>query len=82
MSIPYIDVKATGLNIYRLCEERNLTARYLQGVFEFGSVQAIYKWWNGRCLPTIDNLVVLAAVLDVKMEDILVVRNREIEKAV
>lgn len=77
MNLPYIDVKATGLNIIRLCEERNISVRYLQEVFGFGGHNAIYKWRNGQSLPTVDNLVVLAAVLDVRMEDILIVKNRE-----
>ena len=82
MNIPYIDMKATGLNIIRLCDERNITVRDLRDIFGFNSVQAIYKWRHGTALPTIDNLVVLASILEVRMEDILIVRNREERKAV
>ena len=32
----------------------------------------LYKWQNGAALPTIDNLIVLAAVLQVRIDDILV----------
>ena len=35
--------------------------------------QAIYKWQHGTAMPTIDNLVVLAAVLDVPMDEIIVI---------
>ena len=45
----------------------------LQDIFGFGTPQAIYKWQDGAAMPTIDNLVVLAAVLQVKIDDILVV---------
>lgn len=32
-----------------------------------------YKWQYGIALPTIDNMVVLAAVFGVKVDDILVI---------
>ena len=44
----------------------------LQDIFGFATPQAIYKWQHGTTLPTIDNLVVLAAVFHVHMDDILV----------
>jgi len=49
-----------------------LTVKDLQDAFGFGTPQAIYKWQQGLALPTIDNLVVLAALLGVKIDDILV----------
>lgn len=45
----------------------------LQDVFGFATPQAIYKWQHGTAMPTIDNLVVLAAFLQVEIDDILVV---------
>ena len=45
----------------------------LQKAFGFSTPQAIYKWQRGDALPTIDNMVVLSAVLGVKIDDILVV---------
>ena len=36
------------------------------------SPQAIYKWQNGAALPTVDNLIVLAALLHVRIDDILI----------
>ena len=45
----------------------------LQDIFGFATPQAIYKWQKGTAMPTIDNLVVLAMVFRVKMDDIIVV---------
>ena len=45
----------------------------MQEVFGFATPQAIYKWQQGTALPSIDNLVVLAMVFQVKMDDIIVV---------
>ena len=49
-----------------------LTVADIQMVFGFNSPQAIYKWQNGTALPTVDNLIVLAALLNVRIDDILV----------
>lgn len=71
--MPVIDMTATGKNITRLRKAAGLTVRDLQDVFGFATPQAIYKWQHGTAMPTIDNLVVLAAVLDVTMDDIVAV---------
>ena len=54
-------------------EEEMFTVRDLQDIFGFATPQAIYKWQHGTAMPTIDNLVVLAAVLDVPMDEIIVI---------
>lgn len=71
--IPAIDMVATGENIARLREEAGLTVKELQKVFGFATPQAIYKWQHGTAMPTIDNLVVLAAVFGVTMDAIIVI---------
>ena len=70
--IPVIDMAATGMNITRLRVNACMTVRDLQEVFGFTTPQAIYKWQRGTALPTVDNLVVLAAVFGVRIEDILI----------
>ena len=67
-----IDMIRTGQNIASLRRQAGLSVRDLQDIFGFATPQAIYKWQQGVALPTIDNLVVLAAVLQVRMDDILV----------
>ena len=75
MAIPSIDMEATGRNITRLRQQAGLTVRDLQEIFGFTTPQAIYKWQYGKALPSIDNLVALAAVLQVSIDDILIVQN-------
>lgn len=77
MAIPTIDMVRTGQNINRLRKAAGVTVRDLQDVFGFATPQAIYKWQQGAALPTIDNLVVLAAVLGVKIDDILVMTDMQ-----
>ena len=71
--IPAINMAKTGQNIVFLRKKAGLTVRDLQDAFGFGTPQAVYKWQHGQALPTIDNLVVLAALLGVKIDDILVI---------
>ncbi len=70
--IPVIDMTATGMNITRMRIRAGLTVKDLQAVFGFSTPQAIYKWQRGTALPTVDNLVVLAAVFGVRMDEILI----------
>lgn len=72
-AMPTIDMVETGKNIERLRKLAGISVRDLQNVFGFGTPQAIYKWQHGTAMPTIDNLVVLADVLQVRIDGILVV---------
>ena len=75
---PVIDLPGTGRNIQRLRERAGVTVRELQAYFGFEYPQAIYKWQHGECLPSVDNLLALARVLRVPMEDLLVYDDREV----
>lgn len=72
VKIPVIDLIATGKNIKRIREASGVSVRDIQDVLGFTNPQAIYKWQKGECLPTIDNLVILASVLGVTIDEILV----------
>ena len=72
MCFPVIDPVATGANIAQLRKERGLTVRDLQDFFGFEEPRAIYKWQRGQCLPSVDNLYALGAILDVSLDEILV----------
>lgn len=72
ITIPAINMMATGANITRMREMTGLTVRDLQDIFGFATPQAIYKWQHGTALPSIDNLVVLATLFDVHIDDIII----------
>lgn len=69
---PTIDMVKTGQKIMRLRKENGLTVKDLQNIFGFTTPQAIYKWQRGAVLPTVDNLVILANVFHVHIDEILV----------
>ncbi len=80
LTIPTIDMSKTGQNIKRLRKEKGLSVKDLQNVFGFATPQAIYKWQNGTALPAIDNLVVLAAIFQTSLDDIIVLKETVITK--
>ena len=71
-AMPVIDMTKTGQNIIILRKQAGLSVRDIQEVFGFTTPQAIYKWQQGLALPTIDNLVVLADLLGVTIDEIIV----------
>ena len=74
--IPVLDMTATGMNIARLRKNAGMTVRDLQAIFGFATPQAIYKWQRGEAMPTLDNMIVLAAVFNVTVDEILVLQER------
>ena len=77
-TFPVIDLRKTGRNIEQLRRNAGLSVRDLQDYFGFEYPQAIYKWQHGECLPAVDNLLALALLLKVAMEDLLVYEDQEI----
>ena len=75
MDFPTINLALRGANIMNLLKAAGLSVHDLQMAFGFNSPQAIYKWQNGTALPTVDNLLVLAALLHVRIDDILITDN-------
>ena len=70
---PVINLIKTGENIKKLRIQNTLSVRELQDILGFDSPQAIYKWQWGDSLPSLDNLVVLAKVFKVSINDILII---------
>ena len=75
-AFPVIDLAETGHRIERRRRQAGLSVRDLQTYFGFEYPQAIYKWQHGECLPTVDNLLALARLLQVPMEDLLVYEDQ------
>ena len=75
MDFPTINLALTGANIINLRKAAGLSVHDLQMAFGFNSPQAIYKWQNGTALPTVDNLLAHAAMLHVRIDDILITDN-------
>ena len=75
--IPFVDTVATGRNIDRLRIAAGMSVKDMQMVFGFATPQAIYKWIHGTSMPTIDNMVILAAMLGVTIDEMVVTETVE-----
>ena len=78
---PVLDLEATGTKIKTLMKQRGITPRQLQILLDFPYVQTVYNWYQGKNMPTIDNLVVLAQILGVTMDEIVVTKMIEVDIA-
>jgi len=77
--LPVIDMAATGRNIEKLRRKHGLKVAQVQEVFGFSTPQAIYKWERGATIPSLDNLVVLAALYECKIDDLIVLEKHQPE---
>jgi hypothetical protein len=77
---PVIDVYATGKNIERLRKEKGLSVRDISSFMGFVEPQAVYKWQQGKALPSLDNMFALSVLFRVSMEEILVRQSDGLEK--
>ena len=69
---PEIDVQATGLNICSRLEAHEILKSELRLYLGYTSAEAIYRWPEGKNLPTLQNLYAISQILDVSINDLLV----------
>jgi len=69
--IPVIDQVATGRKIRDLRMACGISVADLQQALGFANPQTIYKWQRGDGMPSLDNLVIIAAIFGVKVDDII-----------
>ena len=70
--LPYLNIDKTGPNIRRLANEAGITVKEIQETLGLASKNLVYKWMNGHGFPSIDNLIALAYVLGVTVDDIII----------
>ena len=73
--IPIIDQTATGRRIKDLRIAAGISVNDLQQTLGFANPQTIYKWQRGDGMPSLDNLVIIAAIFGVRIDDILIVQQ-------
>ena len=68
---PVIDMARTGQNIKRIMKLKGLNVKDIQEFLELSTPQSIYHWFDGRNLPTIDNLYALSELFQVTIDEIV-----------
>ena len=73
-----VDPVATGNSIKALCYKCGLSASDLRRELGLESVQAVYKWYSGKCIPSIDKLFAMEKLFSVSIHEIVVFyQNRQ-----
>jgi transcriptional regulator with XRE-family HTH domain len=70
--MPTINMIETGKNIKTIMKLNNIKIVQIQQILGFNTPQAIYKWFRGEAMPTLDNMVVLAATLNTTIDNLIV----------
>jgi transcriptional regulator with XRE-family HTH domain len=70
--VPKVDAIATGRNIRRYRKEEGFTQTELANCFNFTTQQMVWRWENGKSVPSVDNLVILSFILGVSIDDLII----------
>ena len=71
---PILDPVATGRNIDDIRRDRNLSVAALKDALGLSTTNAIYKWFRGDSMPTLDKIVILSSILKVSINDMIVTK--------
>ena len=55
-----LDMIATGQNIKKIMRERGYSVKDVQTYLKLSTPQSIYHWFDGKSMPTSDNLYALS----------------------
>ncbi len=78
---PTINMKATGIRLRQIMDQKKLTAKDVQKYLGLSCVQSIYRWLNGCSMPSVDNLYALSELFQMPIDD-MIVGNRAYQKQV
>lgn len=77
-SHPVIDMVETGKHLEEVMKEEGVSPKIFARIMGWEKPQAIYRWYYGETLPSIDTLSVLARILNRPIESLLVTREIQI----
>lgn len=66
-----LDVAKTGQTIKRIMLAKGYTVKDIQNYLNLSTPQAIYHWFDGKSMPTIDNLYALSGLFGVPVDAML-----------
>ena len=73
---PNIDMEATGKNIEKIMKAEGVSPKIFARIMGWERPQAVYRWYYGETLPSVDTLSVLSKILNRPIEALLVMRER------
>ena len=66
-----LNKKSTGENIRKLILTSNFSYEDIAEFLQLNSPRVIYEWVNGEKMPSLENLINLALIFNVKLESII-----------
>ncbi|MCR5649726.1 MAG: helix-turn-helix domain-containing protein [Lachnospiraceae bacterium] len=69
-----LDLDSTCYHIKTICDEKGVTVEFIVGEMNV-SKQAVYSWFSGKKMPSIDHLIELADILNASVDELLVTRS-------
>lgn len=76
IKLPVLSVEKTGTRIHELRVSNKIKVKELQTILGI-SHTAIYNWEAGKGMPGLDNLVILAELFNVTINDIVQLEENE-----
>lgn len=73
-----IDMEKTGERLETMIRSAGYSVRDIQQYLCLSCPQSIYRWFKGKILPSVEHLHALSVLLGVHMEELLVVKKREV----
>ena len=70
-----IDMEKTGANIKRLSREYGYSVEEIMKITGVSTPQAVYKWFSGKSIPSMETLLVLSEIFETGVKDILVING-------
>lgn len=68
-----INMEATGANIKKLIKASGYSVREIMELTGISTEQAVYKWYRGESIPTIENMLILSNALGIEIKELLVI---------
>ena len=69
---PNIDMIQTGLKLKMYIDNSGMSVKDIQEYLHLSSPQPVYRWINGKILPSVDHLLMLSELFGTHMEELLV----------
>lgn len=74
---PNIDMIKTGLKLKMYIDNSSMSVKDIQEYLHLSCPQPIYRWINGKILPSVDHLLMLSELFGTHMEELLVKKQNE-----
>lgn len=74
---PNIDMKRTGLLLKFLVKRSGYSIHEIQSYLSLSCPQPIYRWYQGKILPTLDHLYALSKLFSIKVDDMIVEKHNQ-----